>query len=139
MRKTKIHVLSMLLIAMILAVSCSSGPSLSREIIVPDWLVDSWSCVEDPASSMTLTEDNMIMYANELIVMDLKSMLELNPQTGIAQQDSTDNTYIMRMLNTATGAQLMLNFVYTESADTVVLTMSGDTYPVPVTLSFTRG
>ena len=138
MRKTKIHVLSMLLIAMILAVSCSSGPSLSREIIVPDWLIDSWTSVEDPATSMKLTSDNMLLMTNDLISIDLKSMLELNPQVGITQQDHTDTTYIVRLLNTEMDAQLLMNFVYPESADTVVLTMSGDTYPVPVTLSFTR-
>ena len=113
--------LPVLVIAIVVLLFASCSPNGSTAIAIPSWLQDDWSSTDGVSTVIiSCTKDNIQLYFNNELRMDLKSELAMNPHVVIESQASTDNSYQIRLHNTTSSSNNMtISFLYTKAADTV--------------------
>lgn len=116
--------LSFLVVVIIVLLFASCSPNGSAGIAPPSWLQDDWGATDGSSTVViSCTKDNIQLYFNNELRMDLKSSLAMNPHVVIESQASTDNSYQIRLHNTTSSLNDMtISFLYTKSTDTVLYT-----------------
>ena len=113
----------LLIVILILVTACS--PSPTSKLSIPSWLQDDWIVSDGNRTILiTFTEDNMLLYDNYQLRMDIKSSLELNPHVEISSQGSTDTVYQFELYNTSTYSYIKVTVVYTAATNSIVYTES---------------
>lgn len=113
----------LLIVVLILITACS--PSPTSKLAIPSWLQDDWIVSDGNRTILiTFTEDNMLLYDNYQLRMDIKSSLKLNPHVEISSQGSTDTVYQFELYNTSTYSYIKVTVVYTAATNSIVYTES---------------
>ena len=115
----KINISISLIIFLILVSACS--PSPTSQLMPPSWLQDDWGVTDGNRTILiTFTKDNMLLYDNLQLEIDLKSSLELNPHVEISNQGSTNTSYQVELYNTSTHSYLKISVIYTAATDSIL-------------------
>lgn len=94
-------------------------------MVVPVWLQGEWYDTDGDPYRLDFNRNNIMIYENGQLVMDIGSNLQLNPHVIIDSQGSTDTTYQLRLFNTATHQYIYITVRYTASSDTILFSYSG--------------
>ena len=101
---------------------CSGSPDSG--IIIPSWLQDEWYDTDGDPYRLVFSGNNIMIYENGQLVMDIGSNLQLYPHVEISSQGSTDTTYQLTLLNTSTHQYMYITVRYTASSDTILFDYS---------------
>ncbi len=135
MKRVKVFSIVFTIALSLVIVSCSSSPSLKDSLNVPTWLQDNW--IASDGTQITFTSNNMLIYYNNILMIDLSAMCQMSP-AGIEAEGSTGNTYYFRMFNPDNGGQLYMTATYSASSNTVSMIMDGNTFETTQYILLTR-
>lgn len=114
--------LTILIAIIVIFTACSGSPNSG--IIIPSWLQDEWYDTDGDPYRLVFSSNNIMIYENGQLAMDISSDLQLYPHVEISSQGSTDTTYQLTLLNTSTHQYMYITVRYTASSDTILFDYS---------------
>ena len=114
--------LILLIAIIVMFAGCSGSPDSG--IVIPSWLQDEWYDTDGDPYRLVFSGNNIMIYENGQLVMDIGSNLQLYPHVEISSQGSTDTTYQLTLLNTSTHQYMYITVRYTASSDTILFDYS---------------
>ena len=111
-----------LVVIIVMFTACSGSPNSG--IVIPSWLQDEWYDTDGDPYRLVFSRNNIMIYENGQLAMDIGSNLQLYPHVVINSQGSTNTTYQLTLFNTSTHQYMYVTVRYTESSDTIVFTYS---------------